>query len=149
MSRWLTASSAADIRIVVALGGGALLQRGDKPDAGIQPVHLRAAAHALAPIATEHDLLIFHGNGPQVGMPGLEGATDPTLTRPNPVDDLAPKTQGCRRFVAATGHPATTGLLTDADARRAGTAGTTITAAKHPLATSFPERHPITARTSV
>ncbi len=61
---------------------------------------------------------------------------------------MATTIEGCRRFVAATGHPATTGLLTDAAALLAGTAGTTIAVAKRPLATSFSERHPITARTS-
>jgi carbamate kinase len=82
------------MRIVVALGGNALLQRGDKPDAGVQLVHVRAAAQALAPIANGHDLLICHGNGPQVGMLALESASDATLTRPYPLDDLVAQTQG-------------------------------------------------------
>lgn len=82
------------MRIVVALGGNALLQRGDKPDAGIQLIHVRAAAQALAPLANEHDLLICHGNGPQVGMLALESASDSTLTRPYPLDDLVAQTQG-------------------------------------------------------
>jgi carbamate kinase len=82
------------MRIVVALGGNALLQRGDKPDAGVQLVHVRAAARALAPIANEHDLVICHGNGPQVGMLALESASDATLTSPYPLDDLVAQTQG-------------------------------------------------------
>jgi carbamate kinase len=82
------------MRIVVALGGNALLQRGDKPDAGVQLVHVRAAAHALAAIANEHELLICHGNGPQVGMLALESASDATLTSPYPLDDLVAQTQG-------------------------------------------------------
>jgi carbamate kinase len=82
------------MRIVVALGGNALLQRGDKPDAGIQLVHVRAAAQALAPLANEHDLLICHGDGPQVGMLALESASDSSLTRPYPLDDLVAQTQG-------------------------------------------------------
>ena len=82
------------MRIVVALGGNALLQRGDRPDAGVQLVHVRAAAHALAPIANEHDLLICHGNGPQVGMLSLESESDATLSRPYPLDDLVAQTQG-------------------------------------------------------
>ena len=82
------------MRIVVALGGNALLQRGDKLDAGVQLVHVRAAAQALAPIANEHDLLICHGNGPQVGMLALESASDVTLTHPYPLDDLVAQTQG-------------------------------------------------------
>lgn len=82
------------MRIVVALGGNALLQRGDKPDAGVQLTHVRSAAEALAPLANEHDLLICHGNGPQVGMLALESAADGTLTRPYPLDDLVAQTQG-------------------------------------------------------
>ncbi len=82
------------MRIVIALGGNALMQRGDKPDAGIQLTHVRAAAQALAPLATKHDLLICHGNGPQVGMLALESASDTTLTRPYPLDDLVAQTQG-------------------------------------------------------
>jgi carbamate kinase len=82
------------MRIVVALGGNALLQRGDKPDAGIQLDHIRAAAHALAPLAAQHDLLVCHGNGPQVGLLALESQTDPVLTRPYPLDVLGAQTQG-------------------------------------------------------
>ncbi len=82
------------MRIVVALGGNALLQRGDKPDAGVQLVHVRAAALSLAPLANEHDLLICHGNGPQVGMLALETASDSALTKPYPLDDLVAQTQG-------------------------------------------------------
>ncbi len=82
------------MRIVIALGGNALLQRGDRPDASVQLVHVRAAAQALAPLANEHDLLICHGNGPQVGMLALESASDSTLTRPYPLDDLVAQTQG-------------------------------------------------------
>ena len=82
------------MRIVVALGGNALLRRGDKPDAAIQVEHVRAAGQALAPLANRHELLICHGNGPQVGMLSLESETDPTLTRPYPLDDLVAQTQG-------------------------------------------------------
>jgi carbamate kinase len=82
------------MRIVIALGGNALLQRGDKPDAGVQLIHVRAAAHALAPLANAHDLLICHGNGPQVGMLALESAMDPSLTQSYPLDDLVAQTQG-------------------------------------------------------
>ncbi len=82
------------MRIVVALGGNALLQRGDRPDAGIQLIHVRAAAQSLAPLANEHDLLICHGNGPQVGLLALESASDPALTKSYPLDDLVAQTQG-------------------------------------------------------
>ncbi len=45
----------------MALGGNALLQRGEKPDAGIQLRLIRAVAYVLAPLADAHDLLICHG----------------------------------------------------------------------------------------
>jgi carbamate kinase len=82
------------VRIVVALGGNALLQRGEKPDAAVQLRHVRTAAQFLAPLANEHDLLICHGNGPQVGMLALESENDAALTRPYPLDDLVAQTQG-------------------------------------------------------
>ena len=82
------------MRIVVALGGNALLQRGEKPDAEVQLAHIRTAARALAPLAVAHELLICHGNGPQVGMLALESEDDPTLTEPYPLDVLVAQTQG-------------------------------------------------------
>jgi len=56
--------------------------------------NLRAAAEAIAPLAAHHDVLICHGNGPQVGMLSLESETDHALTRPYPLDDLVAQTQG-------------------------------------------------------
>lgn len=82
------------MRIVIALGGNALLQRGERPDAGIQLGHIRAAADAIAPLAADHDLIICHGNGPQVGMLALESQADKALTHPYPLDDLVAQTQG-------------------------------------------------------
>jgi len=82
------------MRIVIALGGNALLARGDKPDAAIQLAHLQTAAEAIAPLAAQHDVLICHGNGPQIGMLSLESETDHALTRPYPLDDLVAQTQG-------------------------------------------------------
>jgi carbamate kinase len=82
------------MRIVVALGGNALLQRGEKPDAGIELGHVRVAAEALAPIAQEHELIICHGDGPQVGMLAMESAADPALSESYPLDVLVAQTQG-------------------------------------------------------
>ena len=82
------------MRIVVALGGNALLRRGEKPDASIQLHHIRAAAEALAPLTREHDLVVCHGNGPQVGLLALESENDPALSRPYPLDVLGAQTQG-------------------------------------------------------
>lgn len=82
------------MRIVVALGGNALLQRGQVPDAAAQVENIRVAVEALAPLALEHDLLITHGNGPQVGVLAMESAADPRLTGPYPFDALGAMTQG-------------------------------------------------------
>lgn len=82
------------MRIVVALGGNALLQRGEKPEAEIQRRRAREAAEALAPLAEKHELIITHGNGPQVGVLALESLTDPNLENPYPLDVLGAQTQG-------------------------------------------------------
>jgi carbamate kinase len=82
------------MRIVVALGGNALLERGEPPDSSVQEAHVVRAAQALAPLAGRHDLIITHGNGPQVGLLALETAGDPALTRPYPFDVLGAQTQG-------------------------------------------------------
>lgn len=80
--------------LTVALGGNALLERHDKPDAAIQRHHIQAAAAALAPLAADHHLLICHGNGPQVGLLALESAADTSLSAPYPLDALGAQTQG-------------------------------------------------------
>lgn len=82
------------MRIVIALGGNALLARGEKPDAGIQLAHLQVAAAAIAPLAAAHDVVICHGNGPQVGMLSVESENDRALSRPYPLDELVAQTQG-------------------------------------------------------
>ena len=82
------------MRIVIALGGNALLKRGDKPDADIQMENVDIACAALAPLATEHEIVITHGNGPQVGVLALQSANDPNLSRPYPFDSLGAMTQG-------------------------------------------------------
>lgn len=82
------------MRIVVALGGNALLQRGQKPDAEPQIENVRLAAKALAPLAAEHELVITHGNGPQVGVFAVQSASDPNLTKSYPFDTLGAMTEG-------------------------------------------------------
>jgi len=82
------------MRIVAALGGNALLKRGEAPIAEIQEKHVLAAVDALSPIARDHDLIITHGNGPQVGLLALESASDPSLPHPYPIDVLGAQTQG-------------------------------------------------------
>jgi carbamate kinase len=83
------------MRIVAALGGNALLQRGEHPDAAIQQSHVHQAGLALAELVLAgHELVITHGNGPQVGLLALESAADHDLTAPYPLDLLGAETQG-------------------------------------------------------
>jgi carbamate kinase len=82
------------VRLVVALGGNALLERGEVPVAEIQQHHVVSAVEALAPLARDYDLVVTHGNGPQVGLLALESARDPVLPYPYPFDVLGAQTQG-------------------------------------------------------
>jgi carbamate kinase len=82
------------VLIVVALGGNALLHRGDHPDADLQANRLAAAAPALARLAAENDVVIVHGNGPQVGLLAAENAGDRQLSRPYPLADMVAESQG-------------------------------------------------------
>ncbi|MEV4571935.1 carbamate kinase [Nonomuraea jabiensis] len=82
------------MRVIVALGGNAVLRRGQAPDAEVQRANVRVAVKTLARLADRHELVITHGNGPQVGLLALESAADPSLTRPYPFDTLGAQTQG-------------------------------------------------------
>jgi carbamate kinase len=82
------------MRIVVALGGNALLKRGERPDATVQMANVALAVEALAPLAREHELVVTHGNGPQIGVLAVESASDPRLSAPYPLDVLGAQTQG-------------------------------------------------------
>ena len=82
------------MRVVVALGGNALLRRGEPPDAAPQVDQVQHVAEPLAKLAHDHELVVVHGNGPQVGLLALESAADTTLTRPYPLGDLVAETQG-------------------------------------------------------
>ena len=81
------------MRVVAALGGNALLRRGEPMTAENQRENIRVAARALLPIALEHDLVLTHGNGPQVGLLALQNAA----YRPDeeyPLDILDAETEG-------------------------------------------------------
>jgi carbamate kinase len=82
------------MRIVVALGGNALLHRGEAPDAEPQRRNVDHAVRALAPLVADHDLVITHGNGPQIGVLAMESAADPLLATPYPLSVLGAQTQG-------------------------------------------------------
>jgi carbamate kinase len=80
-------------RIVVALGGNALLRRGESAEAETQRRNVLGAASALAAAATEHELVITHGNGPQVGLLALEADAYKAVS-PYPLDVLGAESQG-------------------------------------------------------
>jgi len=81
------------MRVVVALGGNALLKRDEKMTVENQRRNVRIAARALAPIAQDHELVISHGNGPQVGLLALQAASFDAL-EPYPLDVLGAQTEG-------------------------------------------------------
>ncbi|HEY7670901.1 MAG TPA: carbamate kinase [Gammaproteobacteria bacterium] len=81
------------MRIVVALGGNALLKRGEPMTTEVQRANVKVAAKALAPIAKKHQLVITHGNGPQVGLLALQDAAyEPDENAP--LDVLGAQTEG-------------------------------------------------------
>jgi carbamate kinase len=82
------------VKIVAALGGNALLERGEPPESDVQEAHVVKAVQALAPLALENELVITHGNGPQVGMLAMQSAHDRSVSRPYPFDVLGAQTQG-------------------------------------------------------
>ena len=81
------------MRVVVALGGNALLRRGEPLTAENQRANARIACKGLAPLALEHELVISHGNGPQVGLLALQGSAY-TEVDPYPLDMLGAQTEG-------------------------------------------------------
>ena len=81
------------MRIVIALGGNALLRRGDEMTADNQRENIRIAVKALAPIIEEHEVVISHGNGPQVGLLSLQSAAYKEVEE-YPLDILGAQTQG-------------------------------------------------------
>ncbi len=81
------------MRILVALGGNALLKRGEPMTADVQRENVRTAATALAPLAGQHQLVLSHGNGPQVGLLALQAAAY-TEVEAYPLDLLGAQTEG-------------------------------------------------------
>jgi carbamate kinase len=77
--------------VVVALGGNALLRRGQPLDMATQRQNLASAARAIAGLAKEHRLVVTHGNGPQIGYLALQGFA---AGSPSPLDVLGAETEG-------------------------------------------------------
>jgi carbamate kinase len=81
------------MKLLVALGGNALLQRGQEPSAANQSANIRVAADQLARVAAGNDLIVTHGNGPQIGLLALQSATsDPGNA--SSLDTLGAETDG-------------------------------------------------------
>jgi len=81
------------MRVVVALGGNALLKRGEEPTSQNQRRNVRTACRSLAPLAEDNQLVITHGNGPQVGLLALQSASYKEVEE-YPLDVLGAQTEG-------------------------------------------------------
>ena len=81
------------MRVVIALGGNALLRRGERPSADVQQRNVEVAVTAVAEVAREHDVVVTHGNGPQVGLLALQAAAY-TEIPPYPLDVLGAESEG-------------------------------------------------------
>lgn len=86
--------------LVVALGGNALLRRGEPAEAALQRRNVVAAASALARVAEDAQLVITHGNGPQIGLLALEGEAYDAV-QPYPLDVLGAESQGMIGYLLA------------------------------------------------
>ena len=86
------------MRVVVALGGNALLKRGEPMTADVQRGNVKTAARALASVAHKHQLVLSHGNGPQVGLLALQAAAY-TEVEAYPLDVLGAQTEGMIGYV--------------------------------------------------
>jgi carbamate kinase len=86
------------MRVVAALGGNALLRRGQALTAENQRENARAACKALAEVARDHELVISHGNGPQVGLLALQGSAY-TAVDTYPLDVLDAQTEGMIGYI--------------------------------------------------
>lgn len=80
-------------RLLAALGGNALLRRGEPLEAAVQRDNVRRAAAALAELARDYELVVTHGNGPQVGLLALQAAAY-TDVSPYPLDVLGAESEG-------------------------------------------------------
>ena len=81
------------MRIVVALGGNALLKRGEPMTHDVQRANIRVAVDALAPVCQEHEVVLAHGNGPQVGLLALQSSAYKDVEA-YPLDVLGAQTEG-------------------------------------------------------
>lgn len=81
------------MRVVVALGGNALQKRGEEMTVENQRENVRTACRALSPVAMDNELVISHGNGPQVGLLALQASSYDEASS-YPFDVLGAQTEG-------------------------------------------------------
>lgn len=81
------------MKLLVALGGNALLRRGQVPSSDNQLANIRVAATQLAKVAAGNELVVTHGNGPQIGLLALQAAAY-DATDVYPLDSLGAETDG-------------------------------------------------------
>lgn len=79
--------------LVVALGGNALLKRGEPLEAEIQRKNIELAAKTIAQLTSSWRVVLVHGNGPQVGLLALQNSAYEKVT-PYPLDILGAESQG-------------------------------------------------------
>ncbi len=101
-------------RIVAALGGNALIRRGQAGSTEVQRANVRTAARAIVALEADgHELVVSHGNGPQVGFLAIEAEAARDVVEPPPLDVLVAESQGqigyllaeaLERELAATRH---------------------------------------------
>jgi carbamate kinase len=81
------------MRVVIALGGNALLRRGEPAEADTQRRNVATAVAAIADVARDHEVIVTHGNGPQVGLLALQGDAYGAVA-PYPLDVLGAESEG-------------------------------------------------------
>jgi carbamate kinase len=86
------------MRIVIALGGNALLQRGQPMTAANQRANIRTAAERIAQVVPGNEVVIAHGNGPQVGLLALQAEAYGDVA-PYPLDVLGAETEAMIGYV--------------------------------------------------
>ena len=86
------------MRIVVALGGNALLRRGQPMTAGNQRENIRTACERIATVTEGNEVVVAHGNGPQVGLLALQAAAYVDV-EPYPLDVLGAQTEAMIGYV--------------------------------------------------
>jgi len=108
------------MKIVIALGGNALIRRGGPTDLAEQQRNVAVAAKAIAAVARGNQVVVTHGNGPQVGLLALLDASAPESQR-STLDVLGAETEGLigylleRELMNALGHPRVATLLTQVE----------------------------------